>query len=94
VQVLAGGKKYGAALDQLFRYLTWRQNYGVLVTFCKSKDMTAAIRSAKQVMQEHPSWTAASLGEVSESRFVTRHSHPQDPERSVEVHHLFFDLSL
>ena len=35
-----GAAGYAAALDQLFGYVTWRQNYGVLINFSKLKGMT------------------------------------------------------
>jgi hypothetical protein len=88
-----GAKKYGEALDQLFGYLTWRQNYGVLISFCKLLDMTKALDAAKLVIQVHPTFTPGTLSVRSETRFTSRHRHPQDADRSVEVHHLFFDLS-
>jgi hypothetical protein len=90
----SGAKGYGDALDQLFRYLTWRQNYGVLLHFCKLKDMTQGIAAAQRASSEHPSFTQASLHAASESRFSTRHVHPQDASKLVEVFHLFVDLSV
>lgn len=89
-----GVKEYAQALEQLFGYLTWRQNYGVLITFCRLRDMSKAVAAAKQAMQTHASWSASSTRERSATRFSTRHLHPQDAGKSVEVHHLFFDLSI
>ena len=45
------------AVEQLFNYLTWRQNYGVLLHFCKLKDMTAAFSEGKRAVTEHLSFT-------------------------------------
>lgn len=91
----SGAKAYGEALKQLFGYLTWRlcQNYGVLITFCKLRDMTQAVANARSAASQDSSHTPNSLHGQSDSRFVSRHSHPQDPGKTVEVHHLFFDLS-
>lgn len=89
-----GGKAYGEALEQLFRYLTWRQTYGVLIFFCQLKDMSGAVAEAKRVTQAQPSFTAGSLTTQSESRFSARHRHPQDARRSVEVFHILVDLSV
>ena len=88
-----GAKAYGEAIDQLFRYVTWRQNYGVLIHFCTRKDMTQAMSEAKRAASEHPSFTPGSLSDVTETRFVSRHSHPQDAKNSVEIHHILVDLS-
>jgi hypothetical protein len=90
----SGAKAYSGAIDQLFDYLTWRQNYGVLIHFCKLKDMSRAVSEAKRATSEHPSFTKGSLTELSETRFTSRHLHPQDASKQLEVHHLFIDLSV
>lgn len=90
----SGPKAYVAGLEQLFRYLTWRQNYGILITFCGNKAMTHAVRQAKDEVGRHESFTANSLHVQAESRFLTRHRHPQDEKRAVEVFHIFVDLSV
>jgi len=90
----SGAKAYGDAIDQLFNYLTWRQNYGVLLHFCKLKDMTIAISEGKRATTEHSSFAPETLHAQSETRFTSRHSHPQDASKLVEVFHLFVDLSI
>ena len=89
-----GPKAYAEAIEQLFGYLTWRESYGVLIAFCTRKDMTAAIAQAKKAIEMHGSYTNDSFATLSESRFSTRHKHPQDSAKSVEIFHLFFDLSV
>ena len=90
----SGAKAYKDAVDQLFNYLTWRQNYGVLLHFCKLKDMTTAVSEGQRATTEHPSFTPETLHAQSETRFTSRHTHPQDASKSVEVFHLFVDLSV
>ena len=90
----SGAKAYGDAIDQLFNYLTWRQNYGVLLHFCKLKDMTIAISEGKRSTAEHPSFALETLHAQSETSFSSRHSHPQDANKLVEVFHIFVDLSI
>lgn len=90
----SGAKAYGGALDQLFGYLTWRQSYGVLIHFCMLKDMSKAVSEAVRAASGHESFTEESLGHQSETRFTTRHVHPQDTGRALEVFHLFVDLSV
>lgn len=87
-----GPKRYGDALDQLFRYLTWHHAYGVLLTFSTNRDMTACIKAAKEVLGSHATTVKGSVGGAS-SRFSSRHVHPQDRSKEVEVFHLFVDLS-
>lgn len=90
----SGAKGYVSALEQLFGYVTWRESHGVLIHFCKLKDMNRAVEDAKRMIGEHESFASGSLRAVSETRFTSRHNHPQDTERSLELHHLFFDLSM
>ncbi len=90
----SGAKAYKEATEQLFNYLTWRQNYGVLLHFCKLKEMTTAVSEGKRAVTEHSSFTTGTLQEQSETRFSGRHNHPQDANKSVEIFHLFVDLSV
>lgn len=92
----SGQKNYIEALAQLFRYLTWRHSYGVLLAFCTSKNMTSVVSGAKSAVGSHESLASAGLKEQSASaaRFSSIHIHPQDPGKNVELFHLFVDLSL
>ena len=90
----SGAKAYEDAVEQLFNYLTWRQNYGVLLHFCKLKDMTTAVSEGKRAITEHLSFAAGTLHAQSETRFTSRHAHPQDASKLVEIFHLFVDLSI
>ena len=90
----SGAKAYGDALNQLFGYLTWRQNYGVLIGFCRLKDMSKAVFGAKKATSEHSAFAQGALHERSETRFISRHVHPQDTSKLVEIHHLFVDLTI
>lgn len=90
----SGAKAYAEAIEQLFGYLTWRQSYGVLLHFCRLKDMSRALSEGQRGTSEHPSFTQGSLSSQAETRFSSRHAHPQDSEKLVEVHHIFVDLSV
>jgi len=90
----SGAKAYKNAIGQLFDYLTWRQNYGVLLHFCRLRDMTMAVSEAQRATAEHPSFTTGTLHVQSETRFTSRHVHPQDANKLVEILHLFIDLSV
>lgn len=82
--------------DQLFRYVQWRHTVGVLITFNKNSDMTATIRKAQSAAWGHESIisTPPSAEALKDARtyFVTRHRHPDDPDKVLEVHHLLFNL--
>lgn len=89
----SGAKKYGEALDQLFKYLTWRHSYGVLLTFSTNRDMTSCITAARDLIAKHATTVRESVSGTS-SRFASRHIHPQDRAKQVEVFHLFTDLAV
>lgn len=93
-KIWSGARAYAKSLEQLFGYLTWRQSYGVLMHFCKLKEMTKAVTEAKRALTEHPSTVAGSVSDDGGTRFTSRHKHPQDSEKLVEVDHLFVDLSV
>lgn len=93
-KIWQGASAYVDALDQLFRYLTWRQNYGVLMIFSRRKEMGAAVSEARKAAQSHGSFTAGSLITQSASRFSTRHHHPQDKAKLIEIFNIFVDLSV
>jgi len=86
-----GEKKYGDGIDQLFDYLTWRQNYGILIAFVRRKNFTKIIQKAKETTQEHETFLRI-LSRESASEFVTEHRFPDDVEKKVEIHHLLFNL--
>lgn len=88
-----GAKKHGEALGQLFGYLTWRHSFGVLLTFSTNRNMSACIEAAREVVARHSSTVPSSVNGAS-SRFSSRHLHPQDRAKEVEVFHLFADLAV
>jgi hypothetical protein len=89
----SGPKDYLAGLAQLFDYVTWRQGHAVLVHFSKNQDLTATVRDATVAVAADAT-TIGNAVRRSESSFVSRHQHPQDAGKTIDVHHLFFDLSV
>lgn len=88
-----GPKAYTDALAQLFDYVTWRHGHAVLLHFSKTQDLTASLKTAMDAVAAHAT-TVGDIVQKSESSFASRHKHPQDEGKTVEVHHLFFDLSV
>lgn len=87
-----GAALYAATLgDQLTRYVTWRQPIAVLVTFSTRSNLSGVLAEARRVTTEHASAKSA-VSDRSETYFISRHVHPDDDEREMEVHHLFFNL--
>jgi hypothetical protein len=86
-----GAKQFGATIDQLFGYLTWRHTYGIVITFSKNKGLTGVVEAAKEAVSKHESYKGGLRG-VGDTHLVSIHTHPDDDEKSVEVHHLFYNL--
>ena len=78
--------------SRIFKYLTWRENYAVLITFSKIQGFTDVVAKARAVIQSHDSYISSTLKEVNETHFITDHRFPEDPKRKVEIHHLLFNL--
>jgi len=87
-----GMEKYSKTIDQLFRYLSWRENVGVLIFFVREKNFTSIIRKAKKSASSHSSFIKKSIKEKSTSYFITQNVFPDDEEKVVEIHHLLFTL--
>jgi hypothetical protein len=88
-----GPEYYSEAIGQLLGYLTWRENYGILITFSKNRDFEGVMVKAKEAATSHLRFMPTSLREVSRGHFVTEHYLlPDSKERKVELHHLLFYL--
>jgi hypothetical protein len=86
-----GERAYHEATDQLFRYLTWRQNYGILITFSRRQGFTNILETAKTCLRAHKTYKGG-FSEHSVTHFESHHLFPEDPNKTVEIHHLFFNL--
>lgn len=56
-----GEDLYSKTIDQLFDYLTWRENIGVLIFFVREKNFPTIIRKAKKAVKTHNSFLSNSL---------------------------------
>ncbi len=86
-----GVEKYKAAMRQIFGYLTWRETFGTVICFVKTKDMTKVVETVRGEVVHGAG--AEPLADVSATHLVSRHAHPDDGVRTVVVHHLFFNLA-
>ncbi|WP_078330173.1 hypothetical protein [Mycobacteroides salmoniphilum] len=53
-KVWSGPRTMDEALDQLFRYLVWRDTKAAILLFIRRKDVTAIIEKAVAKIEEHP----------------------------------------
>jgi len=86
-----GEKLYHKTIDQLLGYLTWRQNFGIMITFCKQKNFSKIIEEAESIIKSHPSYDSGFKVLVN-SHLITRHTLPIDDYKYVELHHLYYNL--
>ncbi len=89
-----GEERYLSMMEQLFGYLTWRQNYGILITFSRNKNFTSVIDKARTAALNAPTTVNNSLEVIDESHFVTINRLPGDTMKEVTLHHLMFNLYL
>lgn len=87
-----GEKNYLSMMDQLFSYLTWRQNYGILIIFSRRKSFSGIIEKAKSAALAHSTTLKNLLKMRDKSHFVTTSRLPEDPMKYVTLHHLLFNL--
>lgn len=87
-----GSRVHNKTIDQLFSYLTWRENLGVIICFVREKDFTSIIEKAKSAATSHGTYITKSLRNKFDSYFVTRHTFPDDKDKRVDVHHLLFTI--
>jgi hypothetical protein len=87
-----GEKLYGETIDQHFGYLTWRQNYAIQITFSKNQGFSEVIGKAIESTKSHPTYVHNSFRQISDSHFVTTNTFPEDASKSVEIHHLLFNI--
>jgi hypothetical protein len=90
-KIWGGQKLYGETIDQLLSYLTWRNNYGVTIFFCRQKNFSNILQECKLAIQNHSTYVEG-FQTVSETHFLSRHRHPSDDKKNVEIHHLLYNL--
>lgn len=86
-----GEKLYHKTIDQLLGYLTWRQNFGIMITFCKQKNFSKIIEEAESIIKSHSSYDSG-FKVLEKSHLITRHTLPIDDYKYVEIHHLYYNL--
>jgi hypothetical protein len=86
-----GEEEFLKAIDQLFRYLTWRHNYGLVIVFSKNYGFTDVLNRIKEATQKHASYQGG-FTELADTHFRSVHKFPDDPQKQIEVHILAYNL--
>jgi len=86
-----GGKLlYETTIDQLRGYLTWRHNYGIMITYVYIKDFTKVLKESEVLIQSHHSYLNG-FKKNNETHFVSNNK-VDDNDKVVKLHHLFYHL--
>jgi hypothetical protein len=86
-----GAKSASAAVDQLLSYLSWRDTKAALIIFVRESGFTGILVKLEQAIQEHPACVAF-VRRDGETATRWRLLRPGDPERSVDLCVLAFDM--
>lgn len=87
-----GGKElYNETIDQLRGYLTWRQNYGILITFVNQVNFSKVVDQIPDIIKSHGSYSRGYL-QKDVTHFISHHKLNGDDMKDVEIHHLFYNL--
>jgi len=90
-KIWGGQKLYGETIDQLLGYLTWRENYGIMITFVKNKSLSNVLKEAELAINVHASYRK-DFQIIKDSHFLSHHVLPTDEFKHVEIHHLFYTI--
>lgn len=85
-----GPKSLEAAIDQILRYLTWRDTKASVLVFCKSADFTKTLSSIWTAVPEHANFKRE-LNRISDThvRYLFRQKHDTDRELYLAVQAFF-----
>jgi len=86
-----GMKLYNSTINQLRGYVTWRNNFGIIITFAKLKNFTNMLGGVEDIVTKHPSYVKG-YSQISETHFSSHHVSDQDNLKNIEIHHLFYNL--
>lgn len=86
-----GEKLYHKTIEQLLGYLTWRQNYGIMLSFCNQKNFLKVLDEAETIIKAHDSYEGG-FQKLDNAHFISKHNLPGDDYKYVEIHHLYYNL--
>jgi hypothetical protein len=86
-----GEQSFHEALDQLLNYLCWRNTKAAILIFNRNKNFTSVLNKIDETAQKHPHWKQ-SLGKEDESQFRYVFTQQNDPDRSIYLTVLAFDI--
>jgi len=91
-KIWKGDSLYHSTINQLRGYLTWRYNFGVMITFSRNKNFSEILEQIEKILKNDESYIGG-YKKISETHFISRHSVENDV-KEVEIHHLFYNLCI
>ncbi len=89
-----GASKYKKAITQLFKYLSVREEEGVIITFFKGREFSTTNERAVDAIKSDPSYIQESWNTQQAGYYGTAlHKNPNDSKKQVRLHHLFVSLT-
>lgn len=86
-----GATKFLATIDQLLGYLSWRDTKAAVVVFNRNKVFSKVLAEIEATTPRHP-YHKKLLRQRSESSWVYRFAHRDDPNREMTVTIMAFDV--
>lgn len=90
-KIWGGEKLYLETIDQLIRYVTWRQNYGVVMMFSNNKEFSKILAQIPTAIQKHKQYVGG-YEKSGLAHFVSEHTLPEDSGKRIKIHHLIYNL--
>lgn len=90
-KIWGGESQYNKAINQILRYVTWRHNFGIIVTFVRRKNFSKVVEAIEDIVTKHPSFKT-DFQVLSKTHFFSIHGLKYDRYKNIEIHHLFYDL--
>src|SRR5262249_49392131 len=88
----SGPKGLEDTLDQLFKYVTWRDTKTSIIKFVNRKNFAATVEEATRTMADHRLLVGQPRNE-GETRFRYTLRHPDDTQRLITMTMLLFHIS-
>jgi hypothetical protein len=86
-----GPKSLREAIDQLLKYVTWRDTKTALVVFARKKDFSKVVDSAVAETSLHPNFKSGPT-KCADTRFRYAFKNKNDPDREFSLTLLLFDV--
>jgi hypothetical protein len=90
-KVWGGPKVLSDAIDQLFKYLTWKDSKAAIIVFNRNVDFTNVLAKCLEAAKAHPQFGGL-VGELSENVWELQFKLPSDAKRLITVTLMAFDM--